>query len=114
MVYTDTIFGSSDLPLIIGSFSGDLAKGEWNLKANPNDVFKPVAQQPKKNEELAKLLEVTKKILMDKTGYEIKARPDGLKPGIDFIEGQKIIKDAYERKKIGSELDTGYDIVPRK
>lgn len=51
---------------------------------------------------------------MDKTGYTIEARPKGLKPELSFIEGNTIIKEAFKKKTIGSELDTGYDIVPRK
>jgi hypothetical protein len=116
MVYTDTIYGpghvNGDLPLIIGSFSGELTEGKWTIKPNTNDVFKPVAKQPREAE-FPKLLAVTRKILMDKTGYMIQARPAGLKPGIGFIEGNKVINKAREAKKIGSELDTGYDIVPR-
>jgi hypothetical protein len=117
IIYTDTIYGigntDGDLPLVIGSFSGDLAEDKWTVKTNPDDLFKPQKQQPKK-ETFADLLAATRKVLENRTGYELKARPEGLAPGVSFTDGATIIDKAVDAKKINDGTDTGFDIVPRK
>jgi hypothetical protein len=117
IIYTDTIYGigntDGDLPLVIGSFSGDLAEDKWAVETNPDDLFKPQKQQPKK-EAFADLLAATRKVLENRTGYELKARPEGLAPGVSFVDGASLIDKAVDAKKINDGTDTGFDIVPRK
>lgn len=116
VVYTDSIFGSAktagDLPLVIGSFTGDLDRGVWKIKANPEDVFRPQAEQPT-GDKFAGLLKNTNDKLRDKTGYELRSRPAELLP-YDRSGNPGKVKDAFEMKKINTELDTGYDIIRRK
>jgi hypothetical protein len=142
MVYTDAMMNpptmhvgpegrGADIPLIIGSFSADLKNGKWEMKANPDDVSPPQATKPKPNEYYG-IVDRTTKILMGKTGYVLRARPEGLTPpvfnpkfrltddpNVKINESWRgangtIIDDAGKNNLINNkEADTGYDIVPR-
>jgi hypothetical protein len=127
VMYTDVLYqppdlatptnSQGDLPVIIGSFSGDLIGGKWQIKANPGDVIQQRDGQPKLPE-YAGILEGAQKILKEKTGYSLKARPETLQdirgPSAKLNRRQidGIIQKAVG-KKINKETDTGFDIDPK-
>jgi RHS repeat-associated protein len=116
-----------DLPAVIGSFSGDLIAGEWQIKANPGDVIQPWPGKdvihkrggPKPVQaEYAGILDRVNTLLRANTGYSLKARPVALEnirgpsKEIDKREIQQRLRDAAEAKEINNEYDTGFDIDP--
>jgi hypothetical protein len=120
IIYTDTLFntpgnGGGDLPIIIGSYTLERkdAKTPWTIKSNPDDLFKPqkTAPDPK---DYDKIIKDTQDKLKEKTGYELRARPEGLSPKKTRAANKKIIDAAVTAGTINGPLDTGFDIVPRK
>jgi hypothetical protein len=98
-VYTDVIYGKEeDLPLVVGSFTGDLHPcdtiDKMKIQANLNDAMDGKAfalgagvipkwgsPDPTRNNTTGAvalgIVNQTKKILMDRTGYELVARNNG-------------------------------------
>ena len=126
LVYTDLLFstpadaegenGYGDMPGIIGSWTLDLKAGTWNVVANPGDTLQPAKKQPAAKDIPAQVAAV-QKLVKDKTGYDVIARPIGLK-GISFPTKEipvPMIKDiiaAAVGKAINGKYDTGFDVNP--
>jgi hypothetical protein len=127
VLYTDVLYntpsfaaaknGSGDLPAVIGSFSADFDGKMWKVTANADDVIKPQEGFPDVKD-YAKLLAGVRKILKDRTGYDLVSRPVGLE-GLHFPTDQaaeekieKIVKAAVAAGEINDDLDRGFDINP--
>jgi hypothetical protein len=123
VIYTDTMEntpanGGADVPIVIGSFSGQLRhvtgdRWEWEITPNPNDLFKTRAGWLRTPKEFAEVTTETQTVVRDRTGYQVQARPAGLSPNATPEANQVIIDAAIKERLINSNLDTGYDIVPR-
>ena len=82
------------------------------MKANPDDVFKQRNGLPRLRE-FADIIEKTKKILMDRTGYELQAAARRNLPEKSRADNLRLIRAAVG-KKINTASDTGFDIVPKE
>ena len=84
-VYTDVLLGNpsdwsqsnkGDLPVIVGSFSADLEDKKWAMK--PIIEEKPWQDYFPDPNSYPEIYEKVKKTLKDKTGYDLKPRPEAL------------------------------------
>ncbi len=137
LVYTDVLTGapdewgennSGDLPVIVGSFSADLRGKKWEMIPIPE--VKPWPTYFPNPNSYPAIYEEVKKRLKDKTGYDLKPRPEAFlqtinrketwiyRPGLtrefdrQWIRNQ--IRRAVATGEIHNEHDTGFDIIPRE
>jgi hypothetical protein len=133
LVYTDialntpantATIGQGDAPVVIGSFTGDLGAGGWTIAFNQADWTAPYTPAKKYwnsrhypwQPDYPGMLASARKVLMEKTGYELQARPAGLtttSTDAAKLKAKSVIQAAFDKGLINSLLDTGYDIVPR-
>jgi hypothetical protein len=86
--------------------------------ANPGDVSK--LKKPGRYpdfKDYAGIIKSVQTTLMDKTGYELRARPNGMspisEPAATLAANKKIGAEAVKKGEINTTDDTGYDIVQR-
>src|SRR5262249_6516625 len=96
----------------------------WTIKANPGDVIQPPGPEPVLKD-YAGRIEAVRKMLKDKTGYNLLSRPFDIQPNPAKVLGgpsedydrraiEKMIRGAVNARPplILSDNDTGFDIDP--
>jgi hypothetical protein len=123
VVYTDILFGTpaqanavqGDLPAVIGSWSGNLKNGNWNITINAGDLFQPLDGYPSIASRPGLLQKARSAVT--KTGYNLVARPDTLEgifaPSKQMSQKaiEALLQAAVNAKKIDSIPDTGFDLL---